>query len=105
MSQDICSCGQFTAPNSTLCVDCVAEKIVAYEIGYWTNDEWVSCEIISSSRHQASPFLVDDRLKYNQSWEMTPEHAIKTNCVGYIKRPHLPGSTIIRLLVVGGEIK
>ena len=77
--------------------------IVAYEIGYWSNDEWVSCNILSAKRVQDNPRLLDDRLKYSQGWEMTLGHAKKHNYVGYINQPHLPGSTIVRQLIVGEE--
>lgn len=74
---------------------------VAYEIGYWSGDEWVSYEIISAAKNELYPDCLAASLKRAQSWEMTVEHATKINCVGYITQPHLPGSTIIRPLVVG----
>lgn len=71
----------------------------AYEIGYWSGDEWTTLEIISAKTHALYPYKLAYRLEINQSWEMTKAHATERNFVGHETWTHLPGSTIIRELV------
>lgn len=73
--------------------------IAAYEIGYYSGDVWVSSQIISASSAARYPDKVAERFAYYQRWEMTDAEARNRNVVGYIERPHLPGTTIVRELI------